>query len=165
MFYSGRDPLIKLKHVYVVLYSLVYSRWAGELRTTLHFSKPFLFLFFSIPFSPILFFFCWPSVLEVYKQGYIKYLLWYYLIKGDHELSRCFRSTLSAVSVSLSFFLFVSSCLSFVADIRFVSSSHLCVIISMSFLFSHSSVAAWKCSTCGESLSPVHIKPKGSGPA
>lgn len=132
MFYCGRDPLIKLKHVYVVLYSLV-EQWAGEPRTTLHFSKPFLILFFSIPFSPILFF-CWPSVLEYYKQGYIKYLLWYYL-KGDHELSRCFRSTLSSESVSLSLFLFVCSCWSFVADIRFVSSSHLCVIISVFSLF------------------------------
>lgn len=41
--------------------------------------------------------------------------------------------------------------------------SHLCGLISLSFslpfcvfLFTHS-VAAWKCSTCGESLSPVHM--------
>lgn len=42
-------------------------------------------------------------------------------------------------------------------------SSHLCGLISLFlslpfcvFLFTHS-VAAWKCSTCGESLSPVHM--------
>lgn len=41
--------------------------------------------------------------------------------------------------------------------------SHLCGLISLFlslpfcvFLFTHS-VAAWKCSTCGESLSPVHM--------
>ncbi len=65
-----------------------------------------------------------------------------------------------SLSLSLSFCL----CLpvwSFVAGIRFVSSSHLCVIISMSFLFSHSSVAAWKCSTCGESSLQSTSNPRG----
>ncbi len=117
----------------IIFTSRAVGWWAEDDTTLLQtLSVPFLlYPFFSHSF------FLLAICFRILQTGIHKIPIMYYLIKGDHELSRCFRSTLSSesVSLSLSLFLFVCSCWSFVADIRFVSSSHLCVIISVFSLF------------------------------